>query len=146
MVKVYGSSIINAPAETVWAYIRDFEDLPKWLPIVADCGIEGGLPSDQVGCVRSILMKDGSSLRERLLGLSDHDYRCVYAIIESQTGADNYVGTIKLTPITDGDRTVIEWSADFDAAPADQKRIADFVADGIFQVAFDALKGHFSHR
>ena len=32
-------------------------------------------------------------------------------------GVDNYIATLKLTPITDGNRTFAEWSAEFDCAP-----------------------------
>ena len=41
-------------------------------------------------------------IRERLLALSDYDYSCTYAILESPMGVDNYVATLKLTPVTDG--------------------------------------------
>ena len=42
-------------------------------------------------------------IRERLLALSDYDYSCTYEILESPMGVTNYVATLKLTPVTDGD-------------------------------------------
>ncbi|HSY86978.1 MAG TPA: SRPBCC family protein, partial [Verrucomicrobiae bacterium] len=53
MVKVHISSVIDAPADRVWAAIRDFNALPKWHPAIKDSHIEGGLPADRVGCIRN---------------------------------------------------------------------------------------------
>ena len=55
-------------------------------------------------------------IRERLLALSDYDYWCIYEILESPMGVENYVATLKLTPVTDGDRCFAEWSAEFECA------------------------------
>ena len=44
MIKVYVSTVIDAPADQVWAQIRDFNGLPKWTPFVAESRIEGGWP------------------------------------------------------------------------------------------------------
>ena len=40
MIKVYTSSVIEAPADAVWAQVRDFNGLPKWTPFVAESRIE----------------------------------------------------------------------------------------------------------
>ena len=55
-------------------------------------------------------------IREQLLTLSDYDYQCTYSILESPMGVENYVATLKLTPVTDGNRTFAEWWAEFDCA------------------------------
>lgn len=143
MAEVYTSSIINAPAERVWARVRDFNALPAWHPLIAESRIEGGAPSDQVGCVRDFRLKDGGRIREKLLALSDYEFSCSYSILESPMGVENYVATLKLTPVTDGNRTFAEWSAEFDcAAEAEVQLIADIGGD-VFQGGFDALKKHF---
>ena len=67
MIKVYTSSVIDAPADSVWAQVRDFNGLPKWTPFVAESRIEGGLASDRIGCVRNFRLKDGGVIREQLL-------------------------------------------------------------------------------
>ncbi|WP_282606126.1 SRPBCC family protein [Pelagibius sp. Alg239-R121] len=143
MTEVYTSSIINAPADRVWARIRDFNALPSWHPLIAESRIEGGAPPDQVGCVRDFRLKDGGRIREKLLALSDYDFSCSYSILESPMGVDNYVATLKLTPVTDGNRTFAEWSAEFDcAAEAEAQLVAD-IGDDVFQGGFNALKAHF---
>ena len=143
MARVYTSSVIAAPAERVWEAIRDFNGLPGWHPAIADSRIEGGAPADQVGCVRAFRMRDGGFIRERLLALSDYDYCCTYSILESPMGVEDYIATLKMTPITDGARTFAEWSAEF-GCPADREaELVALIGDGVFQGGFDALKGRF---
>ena len=143
MANVYTSSIIDAPAPRVWEAVRDFNALPAWHPVVADSRIEGGAASDQVGCVRAFRLNDGGFIRERLLALSDYDYCCAYSILESPMGVENYVATLKLTPITDGDRTFAEWSAEFECEPGRESTLIDQIGQGVFQAGFDALKQRF---
>ena len=143
MAEVYTSSVIGAPAERVWAVIRDFNGLPEWHPAIAESRIEGGAPADQVGCVRAFRLKDGGFIRERLLALSDYDYSCTYAILESPMGVENYVATLKLTPITDGGRSFAEWSAAFDCPPEREAELVATIGQGVFQGGFDSLKSRF---
>ena len=146
MVKVYISSVIDAPADKVWAAIRDFNALPKWHPAIKDSRVEGGLPADRVGCIRNFNLKDGGNIREQLVALSDFDYSCTYTILESPMGVSNYVATLKLTPITDGDRSFAEWTAEFDCAPGRESELARTIGSGVFQGGFDALKQQFAKR
>ena len=143
MAQVYASSIIAAPADRVWELIRDFNALPQWHPAIAESRIEGGAPADQVGCVRAFRLRDGGFIRERLLALSDYDYSCCYSILESPMGVDNYVATLKLTPVTDGNRTFAEWSAEFDCPPEREAALVEQIGRGVFQGGFDSLKRRF---
>jgi hypothetical protein len=140
MIKVYTSTVINGSADAVWAIVRDFNGLPKWTPFVAESRIEGGLPSDKVGCVRNFRLKDGGIIREQLLTLSDYDYQCTYSILESPMGVENYVATLKLTPVTDGNTTFAEWWAEFDPPAGKEKELAEGIGQGVFQTAFNSLK------
>jgi Polyketide cyclase / dehydrase and lipid transport len=140
MIKVYTSTVINGSADAVWAIVRDFNGLPKWTPFVAESRIEGGLPSDKVGCVRNFRLKDGGMIREQLLSLSDYDYQCTYSILESPMGVENYVATLKLTPVTDGNTTFAEWWAEFDPPAGKEKELAEGIGQGVFQTAFNTLK------
>lgn len=143
MARVYVSSVIGAPADRVWAAVRNFDGLPDWHPAVAESRIEGGAAADQVGCVRAFRLKDGGLIRERLLALSDYDLSCSYSILESPMGVDDYVATLKLTPITDGARTFAEWSAEFDCAPEREAELEASIGGQVFQGGFDALKARF---
>jgi hypothetical protein len=143
MAEVYTSSVIAAPADRVWAHVRDFNGLPGWHPLIAESRIEAAAPADQVGCVRAFRLKDGGFIREKLLALSDYDFSCSYSILESPMGVENYVATLKLTPITDGDRTFAEWSASFDCAPEREAELVANIGDNVFQGGFEALKRQF---
>ena len=143
MARVFTSSVINAPAERVWERIRDFNALPVWHPRIADSTIEEGLPSDQVGCIRNFHLQNGDLIREQLLGLSDYDMFCTYSILEAPMAVENYVATIRLTPITDGERTFAEWTAEFDCTPENEPDLVQGIGQDVFQGGFDSLKRHF---
>jgi hypothetical protein len=143
VARVYISSVIAAPAARVWARVRDFNGMPGWHPAIAESRIENGEPADKVGCVRDFRLRNGDRLREKLLGLSDYDMFCTYSILDSPMAVENYVATLRLTPVTDGDRTFAEWSAEFDCAPEREQDLVATVGGGVFQGGFDALKRHF---
>jgi uncharacterized protein YndB with AHSA1/START domain len=140
MPRVYASSVIDAPAAKVWEKVRDFNALPRWHPRIRESRIENGEPSDKVGCVRDFRLQNGDRLREKLLGLSDYDMFCTYSILESPMPLTNYMATLRLTPISDGNRTFIEWTAEFDCAAEAAADLVDGIGGNVFQAGFDALK------
>jgi hypothetical protein len=146
VIRVYVSTVIDAPAEAVWQSIRDFNGLPNWVPVVAESRIENYQPSDRVGCIRNFRLRDGGVIREQLLGLSDFDYTCTYSILESPLGVQNYVATLKLTPVTDGNRSFAEWSAEFDCDPDRERALSEQIGQGVFQAAFSNLKQQLAGR
>ena len=106
--------------------------------------IENGEPADKIGCVRDFRLRNGDRIREKLLGLSDYDMFCTYSILESPDGrSTNYVATLRLTPVTDGDRTFVEWTAEFDCAAEREAELVSNIGNGVFQGGFDALKRQF---
>jgi hypothetical protein len=143
MARVYVSSVINGRSDRVWARVRDFNGLPSWHPGIAESRIENGEPSDKVGCIRDFRLRNGDRIREKLLGLSDFDLFCTYSILESPMGVENYVATLRLTPITDGELTFVEWTAEFDCAPEREAELVGNIGSGVFQGGFDALKRQF---
>jgi hypothetical protein len=140
MIKVYVSSVVDSPADVVWGVVRDFNALPRWTPFVAESRIEQNLPADRIGCVRNFRLKDGGVIREQLLSLSDYDFQCTYSILESPMGVSNYVATLKLTPVTDGNKTFAEWSAEFDAPAGREQELAENIGQGVFQTALSHLR------
>ena len=140
MARVYVSSVIDAPVAKVCAKVRDFNALPRWVPAVRESRIENGEPADKVGCVRDFHLQNGDHLRERLLGLSDYDMFCTYSILESPMPLTDYIATLRLTPITDGDKTFAEWTAEFDCAPELAADLVSGIGTNVFQAGFDSLK------
>jgi hypothetical protein len=143
MAEVFVSSVINASAGAVWQVVRNFNDLPDWTPFVAESRIEQNMLADQVGCIRNFRLKDGSKIRERLLALSDYDMTCTYSILESPMGVENYIATLALFPITDGNATLATWKATFDAPEEREATLVNDIGQNVFQAAFIALKSRF---
>jgi Polyketide cyclase / dehydrase and lipid transport len=141
MAKIYISCVIEAPVETVWKYIRDFNGLPKWFPGVTDSHIEADQRSGQVGCIRNFGMQGGPRMREQLLALSDHTHCCTYKMLEGPLPVRNYVGTVHLLPVTDGDRTFAEYMVEFDC-PREQENELTTSLSRIYQGAFEHLMRH----
>jgi hypothetical protein len=140
VAKVFVSSVIDAPADEVWGAIRDFNGLPTWHPVVAASEIEGGLPSGEVGCVRVLTLGDGAKVVETLLELSDAKRSVTYNIVESPLGVLGYVATLAVTPVTDGDRSYVEWTAEFEPAEGqDAAERVQFIGTNVFQTGLTAL-------
>jgi uncharacterized protein YndB with AHSA1/START domain len=140
MANVYRSAVIDAPADKVWALIRDFNGLPKWHPAIGKSAIEGGLAGDRVGCVRRFtLKKDGGLLREKLLTLSDSTRELTYNILVSPMPVANYVATMRVTPITVANRSFAEWWAEFDVTSGPEHVQVNDIGDNVFVVGFAAM-------
>jgi len=139
MTKVYVSGVIDLPVDRVWAFARDFNGHATWHPLIAESHIEDGLPSDRVGCVRNFKLSDGGHLRERLLSFSDLERSFTYNIIVSPLPIRNYLATFTCKPVTEGDKTFVEWSATFDVAEADEPRLLQQVGRNTFAAGIAAL-------
>jgi polyketide cyclase/dehydrase/lipid transport protein len=140
MAKVYVSTIVPAPAGAVWAIVRNFNGLPDWTNFAAESRIEQNMQADKVGCIRNFRLKDGGRIRERLLALSDYDMSCTYAILESPMGVENYIASLRLIPVTDGDQTFVEWTAEFDAPPDREERLVEDIGRNVFGAGLASLK------
>ncbi len=140
MVKVYQSTVLNAPADRVWRDLRDFNGLANWHPLIVLSRIEKDHPADKVGCVRNFQLKDGSRIREKLLSLSDFEYTCTSAILDSPMDLSDHFATLRLFPVTEGNRCFIEWSAEFECPPEKAAELTETVGDGMIQTGLAALK------
>jgi hypothetical protein len=142
MAKSYASTVIDAPADEVWARIRDFNGLPVWHGgMVATSEIEDGKAGDQIGGVRNFTLTNDAHLREKLLGHSDHERSYTYDFQKHPfEGVENYVATIRVNSVTDGNASFVEWWTTFDCDRDQQEHWIGFFANEIFQNGFEALK------
>ena len=83
MIRIVRSTIIDAPCDRVWAFLRDFNGHDRWHPAVGKSNIERNQSSDKVGCVRHFFLRDGSELREKLLTLSDLEQTFSYCLLDT---------------------------------------------------------------
>jgi len=142
MVEVVRSTIIDAPIDVVWEVLRDFNSHGGWHPAIAASQIEDGRASDEIGCVRDFALKSGGALREQLLSLSDRDHTLSYCILDAPMPLIGYVATIRLRPITDGNRTFWQWRSTFRTPPGEEASLASVVAADIYEAGFAALRKH----
>lgn len=140
MTRIFVSAVIDAPIEKVWARVRDFNNLPDWHPKFSRSHIEGGLPGDQIGCIRNFdIAGGGGTIRERLLELSDIEHSFRYCILTSPLPVEGYVAQLTLYPVTVGNKTVGIWTAEFEMTSDDEAGTVDAVANGTFGLAFEVL-------
>ena len=132
MPQVFVSSVIDAPAEKVWATIRRFGAVADWLPFVKSSPIEGGGDPTRVGCVRILTQTDGEVFREVLVALSDAERFYSYTFVSSPVSVRNHRTTLKVLPITDGNRSYVEWSSRFDIDPEHEAQLVDLMNRNFF--------------
>jgi NADPH:quinone reductase-like Zn-dependent oxidoreductase len=144
MTKVRRSTIIDAPIDQVWSFLRDFNGHERWHPAVVESRIEEGRTSDVIGAVRRFKLKDGGELREQLLTLSDRDHRFTYCILEAPVPLIGYVSTVELRPVTDGNRTLWDWRCEFRSPPGEEVALTALVGEEIYEAGFDAVKRTFN--
>jgi mxaD protein len=121
--KVEEDITINAPAEKVWAIIKDYGDM-SWLPGIKSTKIEGG---NTKGAIRVLTLKDGGTITEELKKYDDKAMSYAYKITDMSTAktithagveekvpvlpVDNYAASIDLTE--QGGSTVVSWKAGY---------------------------------
>lgn len=97
---------IAAPAVMVWGMLRDFDSLSRWHPNVAASRLDG---PPRIGCIRSLTLRQGGLIRERLESLDDAARRTSYALIEGPLPVADYLGALWVREQPGG--CVVEWTA-----------------------------------
>lgn len=116
MPSTYQSNIINAPIDKVWRAISNFHDM-SWAPnIISSVDEAGGVPGTEVGAKRIL----NGTFHETLIEVDPASHRIRYTIDDgpdpvSPSYVKNYIGEIRLTPVTMHNSTVIEWSSSWDS-------------------------------
>src|SRR5260221_3969048 len=98
MAKSYYSTVLDHPADDVWAVIRPFDHY-AWAGVESETIIEHDKAGDQVGAVRRVSF-GGNVIRQVLLAHSDIERSYSYAFCGALPfPVQDYVGTIRVTPI-----------------------------------------------
>ncbi|CAB5136266.1 hypothetical protein D3OALGB2SA_3953 [Olavius algarvensis associated proteobacterium Delta 3] len=139
-ITVNRSAVIDAPIDRVWAVLRDFNSHEQWHPAVDRSEMENDAGGDVVGSVRRFCLAGGSELREQLLSHSDREHTLTYCILDSPLPLLDYVATVRLKPVTDGNRTFWEWRSRF-RAPGDRAgELEGLVGRQIYEAGFTGLR------
>jgi Polyketide cyclase / dehydrase and lipid transport len=110
---------------------------------VATSSLEGQGPADRVGCIRILALQDGARIGERLLSLDDAARSYVYAILEGPFPVTGYVSTLRVTPVTDGGRSFVEWFSVFECEPEAAGELVSLFEGAVYKGGLDALKSRF---
>jgi len=130
---------VNAPVADVWKTVRAFDRLQDWHPAVESTTMQGS--PEQVGSVRTLHLKGGGEIHERLTYLNDDSRTLTYEILESPLPITNYHSYISATASAAG-RTVVIWGSTFEAKGAPDAKAKEVIS-GIYQAGFDTLKAKF---
>jgi hypothetical protein len=86
-------------------------------------------------------MGDGIARRQVLLGHSDQDRSYTYAICDPPyLPLENYVSTIRVTPVIESGKAFVKWSATFDCAADERTRWVNFFENDGFAKWLGALR------
>lgn len=127
MPRILVSSVVDAPVEKVWAMIRRFDAAAEWLPFVKSSPIEDGSDPTRVGCVRVLTQTDGQVFCELLVALSDAERFYSYTFVGSPVPVRDHRTTLRVLPITDGNRSCVEWSSRFEIAPEHEAQLVELM-------------------
>lgn len=107
--KVSEKITIEAPADAVWAKVKNFDALKDWHPAVAASPADKG---NAEGSVRTLKLKDGGTLIETLEGYDDAKMKYNYRAKDGGAlPVTNY--TSVLSVVADGGKSVVEWRGAF---------------------------------
>ncbi len=148
---------INAPAEKVWAIIKNYGDM-SWLPGIKSTTVDGG---NKKGATRVLTLNNGGTITEELKKYDDAKMSYAYKITEMSTAktithsgveekvpvlpVDNYAASIDLE--AKGDTTVVSWKSGYYRAymnnnPPDEmnEEAANSAVGAIFKAGLANLK------
>jgi polyketide cyclase/dehydrase/lipid transport protein len=120
MGKTYQTAVISAPVGQVWNKIKNFHDLSWGAAVVEKCEAVGDKPGDQIGARRIL----NDAFHETLVAFSELDRSFKYSIDDgpapvSKNDVKDYIGAVRLIPITDNDTCLIEWSSNWESSTDD---------------------------
>jgi hypothetical protein len=137
---IFASTVIPAPVDQIWVFLRDFARVDAWHPDVKSVSIEGTDAGPRVGQERTITLRDGSVMRERLLALDDVEHSYTYSLIESPLPVSAHSSRVALVPVTTDDTTFVSWSADFVVEGDAPAALVDDVRNGVMIAGFDGMR------
>jgi mxaD protein len=136
---------IDASADKVWSAVRDFDKLNTWHPaVVKDEIVEG--KANRVGAVRLLTLKDGGTIKEKLLAHDSAKRTFKYSILEGVLPVSGYTSTFSVKS-TGKNKSSVTWSgrfkrkntADNPGENENDKTATDTVAS-VYQAGLDNLK------
>jgi mxaD protein len=136
---------INADAAKVWNAARDFDALNTWHPAVAKDEIVEG-KNNTVGAVRLLTLKDGGTIKEKLLAFDAAGHTYKYSILEGVLPVSSYTSTFVVKSIGKN-KTSVTWSGNFkrkdvgaNPSASENDKTATDTIGSVYQAGLDNLK------
>ena len=122
--------------------IRNFHGMSWAEGVITSCAAIGDVAPDRAGAKR--LLND--AFHETLLSLDDQQRTFTYSIADrpgpvSKDAVKNYVGAVRVSPITEDDTTFVEWQSTYESA--DESAVGEF-CNPIYVGLLGALKQRLS--
>lgn len=147
--KVEKSITIKADQVKVWAIVKDFGNFQKWHPAVATDKLEQKKDENgEMATFRTLTLKSGGTIVEKLRSSDDKDMKLKYEIVSSQLPFTDYNSTMTVTKGQNPGETTVTWIGRFyrlyklnPPIPAgqDDKSAIDAVT-GIYDAGLENLK------
>lgn len=145
MPRAHASGVVAAPVAAVWSVVRDFDGLPTWMPGIRASNLEGA--NYAAGTVRRLTLANGGQIAERLVSIDDRERLLSYEFAgPNPFGVTSYLSSMRVSPITDSDTTLIEWWADFDAEAAAVDAVARTLTTEVYAVGVSGLRSYLEAR
>lgn len=123
---------IDSPANAVWATLRDFSGVTKFLPMFELVG----QADNSIGSIRNL--KQGDAIfRERLEALDDTARIQRYSIVEAPVPFQDYLGELAVRDLG-SNRCAVSWSSTFTVFGAPEADVVGMV-EGLYNAGIDQL-------
>ena len=107
--KVEKSITINASPDKVWAIVKDFGSFQKWEPLVTDIKLE----KKGEDTLRTLTLKSGGKVIERLKGIDEEAMKLKYEIVEGSVPVADYNSFIVVTKGSNPSESNVTWVGRF---------------------------------
>lgn len=125
---------VTASADDVWRVLSDFGGIEP-TEMIAGCTVEG----DGVGAVRTITLKGGGEIVERLESLDDSARVFRYAIInECPLPVQNYSATVAIRDAGTG-AAEVDWTGNFEPSGAPEDQVVTLI-EGIYRAGIQRAR------
>lgn len=137
----YHSCVLKAPADQVWAALSNFHDLSWASGVIESVDVVGEQGAGDVGAKRIL----NGVFHETLLSMNHDEHVFEYSIDDgpgpvAKGVVKGYVGRVRVTPITTGEGTFVEWSSHWDSSDGGVEELCN----PVYQALMGAMVAHFA--